>query len=353
MIDLNDVGPAPRHNLAAVRERLSASAADWVPHLFPQAKLAHDRRALRCADLSGRPPRKEGSCTIYLHGPYAGWGFDYATGERAGPIDLIAQATGLSDGALFDEAARIAGLDLPATPAPRRPKLDHSADIERLLAGAAPVTGTVGETYLLSRGLADPGCPDLLFHPDLPDFDTRRGWPGLIALPRLADGTRAPGIHRTFLLDDGSAKAPAGKKMLGSVAEAAVRLFPPPEDGHLGVAEGIETALAAHALFGTAVWAALSADGMANAAGPRARRRSRSMRTPARPDGAPRPRSPTASTRRTSRTRSWFPSTATTSTTTSSAVRQPRTTRPRTSRWRRLPRPRGTIQTASLPPPTR
>jgi len=61
-----------------------------LPGLFPEARLAPDRRSLRCADLSGRPPRKEGSCTIHLDGPYAGWGFDYATGERAGPIDLIA-----------------------------------------------------------------------------------------------------------------------------------------------------------------------------------------------------------------------------------------------------------------------
>jgi putative DNA primase/helicase len=119
------------------------------------------------------------------------------------------------------------------------------------------------EVYLRARGLGDPRCPDLLFHPDLPDFDTRRGWPGLIALPRVVTGERAPGIHRTFLLGDGSAKGPAGKKMLGSVADAAVRLFAMPKDGHLGIAEGIETALAAHALFGTSVWATLSADGLA------------------------------------------------------------------------------------------
>ena len=108
MIDLNDVATSnPRHDLAAVRDRLAITANDWLPRLFPEAQLARDRRALRCADLSGRAPRKDGSCTIHLDGPYAGWGFDYATGERAGPIDLIAQATGLSDGALFDEAARI------------------------------------------------------------------------------------------------------------------------------------------------------------------------------------------------------------------------------------------------------
>ena len=278
MIDLNDIAaPKTRHDLAAVKERLACTAADWLPGLFPEARLARDRRSLRCADLSGRPPRKEGSCTIHLDGPYAGWGFDYATGERAGPIDLIAQATGLCDGALFDEAARLAGIDHPAPrPAPASPmraRPDHSAEIARLLSGAVPIAGTPAETYLCARGVSDPGSPDLLFHPDLPDFDSCRGWPGLIAILRLPDGTRAPGIHRTFLLDDGSAKAPPGKKMLGSVKDAVVRLFPMPEDGHIGIAEGIETALAAHALFGTPIWAALSADGLARFQWPEGTRR--------------------------------------------------------------------------------
>jgi putative DNA primase/helicase len=241
MIDLNDIAvPKTRHDLAAVKERLASTAADWLPGLFPEARLARDRRSLRCADLSGRPPRKEGSCTIHLDGPYAGWGFDYATGERAGPIDLIAQATGLCDGALFDEAARLAAMDNPAPrptlPSPLRARPDHSAEIARLVGGAVPIAGTPGETYLRARRLSDPGSPDLLFHPDLPDFDSCRGWPGLIAILRLPDGERAPGIHRTFLLDDGSAKAPPGKKMLGSVKDAVVRLFPMPEEGHIGIA---------------------------------------------------------------------------------------------------------------------
>ena len=73
----------------------------------------------------------------------------------------------------------------------------------------------------------------------------------MVAVPRMSDGSPVGGIHRTFLLDDGSAKAPAGKKMLGSVADGAVRLFPLGDDGHLGIAEGIETALAAQAMFGS------------------------------------------------------------------------------------------------------
>jgi hypothetical protein len=187
---------------------------------------------------------------------------------------MIYHATGMSEGRLFDEAARLARLerDLPARPAaPARP--DHSLEIRRILGGCGPLVGSLADTYLKSRGLSDPNASDLLFHPDLTDYDSRRGWPGMVAIPRLATGDPVGGIHRTFLMDDGSGKAPAGKKMLGTIAEAAVRLFPLPEDGHLGVAEGIETALAAAAIFGKPVWAALSADGMARFKWPEGTRR--------------------------------------------------------------------------------
>lgn len=276
MIDLNDVwSPPARHDLGAIKARLADTARDWLPALFPEARLTHDRRALRCADLSGRPARKEGSCILHLDGPYAGWGFDFATGERAGPVDLIYHATGMTDGRLFDEAARLAHMEearitRPRTPA--RPKPDHGLEIRRIQEDCQPLAGSLAETYLQSRGLSDPCSPDLLFHADLTDYESRRGWPGMVAIPRLIDGSPVGGIHRTFLLEDGSGKAPAGKKMLGAIAEAAVRLFPLPEDGHIGVAEGIETALAAHAIFGVASWAALSADGLARFKWPEATR---------------------------------------------------------------------------------
>ena len=96
MIDLNDVWQPPVHfDLPDIRRRLEASAPDWLPGLFPQARIAADRKSLRCADLSGRAPRGEGSCVIHLKGPYAGTGYDHATGEFAGGIDLIHHATGL------------------------------------------------------------------------------------------------------------------------------------------------------------------------------------------------------------------------------------------------------------------
>lgn len=277
MIDLNDVFFAPpRHDLGAIKARLADTARDWLPSLFPEARLTYDKRALRCADLSGRRARGEGSCIIHLDGPYAGWGFDFATGERAGPIDMIYHATGMSEGRLFDEAARLAHLERDLTNRPRpmtQPRPDHSLEIRRILEDCEPLAGSVAETYLRARGLPAPTSPDLLFHPDLTDYDSRRGWPGIVAIPRLANGEAVGGIHRTFLRDDGLGKAPAGKKMLGTIADAAVRLFSMSDDGHLGLAEGIETALAAQVIFGTPVWAALSADGLARFKWPAGTRR--------------------------------------------------------------------------------
>ena len=225
-IDLNDVWQPPvRYDLDEVRERLAATAPDWLPALFPQARLSADRKSLRCADLSGRPPRNEGSCVIHLRGPRAGWGYDHATGECAGPIDLIHHSTGLTNAALFEEAARRARLDRPAPPRSTAPaKADHSHEIARILAGCTPLAGSVAERYLQTRGLRDPASPDLLFNPDLADFETRRGWPGMVARVRDGAGEPTGGIHRTYLLDDGSGKAPPGKKMLGAVAGGSVRL---------------------------------------------------------------------------------------------------------------------------------
>ncbi len=107
-----------------------------------------------------------------------------------------------------------------------------------------------------------PGSADLLFNDDLSDFDTKRGWCGIVAIVRNGAGEPTGGIHRTYLLDDGSAKAPPGKKMLGQIAGGSVRLSPIGDDGHLGIAEGIETALSAQAIFNVPTWAALSADGL-------------------------------------------------------------------------------------------
>ena len=99
----------------------------------------------------------------------------------------------------------------PATRSPRALSKEQRAEniareIELILARAVPLGGTAGETYLAGRGLQVPDTPDLLFHPDLTYWDTRTGYPALIAIVRNAAGEQIA-IHRTYLAPDGSGKA--------------------------------------------------------------------------------------------------------------------------------------------------
>jgi phage/plasmid primase-like uncharacterized protein len=88
-------------------------------------------------------------------------------------------------------------------------------------------------------------------------------FPAMLARVCAADG-RAVTLHRTYLRADGTGKAPVSspKKLMRHVRSAplaggAVRLFP--AGAALGIAEGIETALAVQAMTGLPVWACGSA----------------------------------------------------------------------------------------------
>jgi carbonic anhydrase len=88
------------------------------------------------------------------------------------------------------------------------------------------------------------------------DRRARRASCPLIAAVSLDEGPIA--IHRTFLAQDLRSKAAftKPKRTLGTLGAAAVRLFAP-INGQLGLAEGIESAMAAYALTGVPTWATL------------------------------------------------------------------------------------------------
>jgi putative DNA primase/helicase len=155
---------------------------------------------------------------------------------------------------LLDPSAAVAGGPRPQAAAPCR----NGAAL-RIWRESRPVRGTAAARYLASRGLRTDSA-QLRYHPRTPQgagsLTVRR--PALIAA--VADDSGVIAIHRTFVDPDGNGLAPiaAPRGGLGRFGRGAVRLGGPAP--RLGLAEGIETALSATALFGISCWAALGVE---------------------------------------------------------------------------------------------
>ena len=101
---------------------------------------------------------------------------------------------------------------------------------------------------------------DLRYHPAMA-HPCGGKYPCLLAIVRHPDRSGAS-LHRTFLTMDGR-KAdvePVRMMMPGKLDGAAIMLGDAGET--IGIAEGLETALCARALFGVPVWSVISANGM-------------------------------------------------------------------------------------------
>ncbi len=272
MIDLNDATPAApsfRYDLDAIGARLRDSAHAWVPGLFPNGRRQGDE--WRLANIQGAPPRQSGSCVIMLAGEHAGDWHDFDGAQGGGPFSTLEHGTGLSGRLLFAEAAARVGWtgEAPARqdpPPARKPERDMTHEIGFVREHAVPIAGTAAETYLSARGLAVPIGSDLLFHPDLTNFETKAGYLAMIGLVRDVAG-EVIALHRTYLQQDGDtvrkADVPKPRMMMGKVGGGAVRLAPIGTHGVLGLCEGIETGLAVMAACpGLPVWATLSTSGL-------------------------------------------------------------------------------------------
>lgn len=116
--------------------------------------------------------------------------------------------------------------------------------------------------YLASRGLEIPS--GLRIHPALAyrDGEIYLGkFPTMLAKMQSPDGHGVT-IHRTYLHDGKKAPVPTVKKLMPGLPMkgAAIRLY---EHGEvLGVAEGIETSIAAHMIHKVPVWSCYSANGV-------------------------------------------------------------------------------------------
>ncbi len=121
--------------------------------------------------------------------------------------------------------------------------------------------------YVRRRGLAGPVPECLRLHPRLTYWDggDRGAWPAMIAPLVRPDGV-VLALHRTYLTADGSkAPVPTVKKLTGAAGPLAGACIPlhDAQHGVIGIAEGIETAQAAHLASGLPTVAAYCAGNLA------------------------------------------------------------------------------------------
>ncbi|WP_373824011.1 toprim domain-containing protein [Neisseria dentiae] len=209
------------------------------------------------------------------------FGYDFTTAARE-----VAALLGFSDGQTGQHQARA---PLPP-PTPAEPPQDKQAALLAVWNEARPLSGSPAALYLQTRGIPPAAFQTALnirHCSALPLWATdTSGKPLLIGhFPAMLAAITTPsgqlqGLHKTYLHSvSGGAwqklaachpqtgePSPAKKMQArhpAALKGAAVNLFPPDRQGRLIVAEGIETALAARALFGLPAAAALSAYGMA------------------------------------------------------------------------------------------
>ncbi|WP_438943316.1 DUF7146 domain-containing protein [Parvularcula marina] len=131
----------------------------------------------------------------------------------------------------------------------------------RLWQESQPITKTLGETYLASRGVSGNVPADLRFHLACPFGQDRH--PAMVAAIRSIVTNEITGIQRTPLRPDGSGKA-GQRQMLGRALGGVVKFD---DDAAvttgLFIGEGVETCLSLRKIGLHPVWTALSAQAVA------------------------------------------------------------------------------------------
>lgn len=235
------------------------------------------RQALAEAGEHGPCPVHGGSDGFRLFRDYAanGAGVCNTCGSFGDGFRLLAWVKGYSIADAVAEVGRWLGghkdpaeLSRRKPPAPVRAKdpVKAQARLNEVWKEAQELKGSAAEAYLAHRGIYAENMPhSLRSHPGLPYWDGKARkmlgtFPCLLAPIRDKEGALVS-IHRIFLTPEGQkAPVPAPKKMMESphdLSGSAIKLWPAGEV--LGVAEGIETALAAHAITRIPVWSCVSA----------------------------------------------------------------------------------------------
>jgi hypothetical protein len=264
-----------RRDASELAHRLAREAEAVCRHYLSNGK--REGRYWLVGDVYNTPGR---SMFVRLQnspkGPAGKW-TDAANGEHGDLLDIIQHSLGLRDfREVAEEARRFLKLPRsepevvlkaarPATPA------GSQESARRLFAISRPIVGTIVETYLRRRGIANVyHGGSLRFHPRCyyrpDDHLPTETWPAMIACVTDLDG-QITGVHRTWLDPDGFDRVRLGKapidtprRAMGDLLGNAVR-FGTGEDDVLVAGEGIETMLSLRCALPTlSMAAALSAN---------------------------------------------------------------------------------------------
>jgi DNA primase len=190
----------------------------------------------------------------------------FGCGASGDVLDFIQRAHGVS---LREAADMLTVGNLPSVhvaPLPIDDGADRIAEAKAIWRAAQPISGTLAETYLRSRGLHLP-LPDSLRFTSLRYGKKGSEHPVLVAAVASVDD-KLIGVQRTYLAPDGKGKAtvPKPKLSLGRVSGGAIRLAPCAAS--LVVCEGLEDGLSLQQELGRAVWVAAGASMLPNLAFP-------------------------------------------------------------------------------------
>jgi putative DNA primase/helicase len=177
---------------------------------------------------------------------------------KSGGLALLMCCRGWSYRDACLEVEKIAGR---VQPPPPRQKSNPLPALQRISRQAGAV-GPAVQSYLAARGLkAAPGllAARLDYYEDGQSAGTFD-----VMLGKIVDARGKPeSWHLTYLRDGRKALVPSPRKVrapLNGINGCAIRLYPAAR--HLGVAEGIESAIAAHMLHGLPVWSVMNANGI-------------------------------------------------------------------------------------------
>jgi len=234
----------------ALSERVEAVCKYYLPH---------GKRVDRYWIIGDVRNTKGGSMKVRLSpsGGYpAGRWVDYSSGEYGDLLDVIRLSQGL--GSLRDTIREArAFLSLPQTTndlsllTSKSPSDDkREMAVKRLWSIARPITGTLAERYLKSRGIALNGdMPSLRFHSRcfFKSGNKTQHLPAMIAAFTNDKGD-ITGLHRTFLDRSGLSKATIEnpRKAMGEVSGSSISFGTSSGADVQLVGEGIETVLSLH-----------------------------------------------------------------------------------------------------------